>query len=116
MTSMKMEHIMEKNEIRIRLVDDENNMELVEKFLPAISPASATITKNDILNYNILRFKEAIAKYGETADYALLFSSRGAVKLSHIPLNKARNLLACMAADYYFACGVIKLVRGESHE
>lgn len=115
MLSMKGKYIMEKNEISIRLVDDENNMELVEKFLPTINSATGTITKNDILNYNILRFKEAIAKYGESADYALLFSSRRAIKLSYIPLNEARNLLACMAADYYFACGVIKLVRGESH-
>ena len=102
---------MRKSDICVELVDDENNMELVEKFLPTIN--SATITKNDVLNYNIRKFKEAIAKYGETEDYALLFSSRGAIKLSHIPLNKARNLLACMAADFYFACGVVKLSRGE---
>lgn len=107
---------MRKSEICVELVDDENNMELVEKFLPTINSATATITKNDVLNYNIRKCKEAIAKYGETEDYALLFSSRGAVKLSHIPLNKARDLLACMAADYYFACGVVKLLRGESHQ
>ena len=107
---------MKKSEICVRLVDDENNMELVEKFLPTINSAKATITKNDVLNYNILTFKKAIAKYGETADYALLFSSRGAVKLSYIPLNEARDLLACMSADYYFACGVVKLLRGESHQ
>lgn len=106
---------MKKSEICVKLVDDENNMELVEKFLPSINSTTDKITKNDVLNYNILTFKKAIAKYGETADYALLFSSRGAVKLSYIPLNKARDLLACMAADYYFACGIIKLLRGESH-
>ncbi len=106
--------MMRKSEISVRLVDDENNMEFVEKFLPAMK--TARYTKNDILNYNISKFKEAINKYGEIADYALLFSSRGAIKLSYIPLNEARNLLACMAADYYFACGVIKLLRGESHQ
>ena len=104
---------MRKSEISVRLVDDENNIELVEKILPTINPAPATITKNDILNYNILKFREAIAKYGETADYALLFSSRGAVKLSYIPLSESRDLLACMAADYYYVCGIIKLSRGE---
>ena len=108
--------MMRKSEIRVRLVDDENNMELVEKFLPTINPATPTITKNDVLNYNTLAFKKAIAKYGETADYALLFSSRGAIKLSHIPLNEARDLLVCMSADYYYACGIIKLLRGESHK
>ena len=107
---------MRKSEISVRMVDDENNMELVEKILPTINPATATITKNDILNYNTLKFREAISKYGETADYALLFSSRGAVKLSYIPLNEARDLLACMAADYYYVCGIIKLLRGESHQ
>ena len=88
-------------------------IELVEKFLPTTNPSRAT--RNDILNYNILKFKEAINKYGETSEYALLFSSRGAIKSSYIPLNEARNMLACMAADFYFACGIVKLLRGESH-
>lgn len=104
---------MRKSEISVRLVDYENNIELVEKFLPTTNPATAS--RNDILNYNILKFKEAINKYGETADLALLFSSRGAVKSSYIPLNEARDLLACMAADYYYVCGIIKLAKGESH-